>query len=260
MRIIRRLTHIAVRPCLCAERNNVCANVSRNIKPYIVTRKMKVTPGLLRTADEKCHEYSVHSAVAKRQLKDVFIYCDTLLQEANIVDTEASATISADSMVIGEELYRATMEMLGEKILIIDNNLIHFDEVDQFCEVEENSSDIEDYEPVEKASKGDYIPLETKIKVVKLVEGYPKWSLRTLQIKGSRSLTRKDELKIWEENIKPGGSTIDKYSIIDSWIYDCFVESCQNYQQVTARNLQQWALAAEGQFQSEDFVFKPSLS
>ncbi|XP_049797011.1 uncharacterized protein LOC126213354 [Schistocerca nitens] len=163
-------------------------------------------------------------------------------------------------MVIGEELYRATMEMLGEKILIIDKDLIHFDEVNQFCEVEENSSDTEDYEPAEKASKGDYVLFETKIKVVKLAKGHPKWSLRTLQIKGARSLTRKDKWKRWEENIKPGGSTIDKYSIIDSWIYDCFVESCQNYQQVTTRNLQQWALAAEGQFQSEDFVIKVSLS
>lgn len=197
---------------------------------------MEVTRGSSRTVDEECHEYSIHSAVAKRRLKDAFVYCESLLQEAEVIDTEASATISADAMVIGEELYRATMEMLGEKILIIDEDLIHCDEVDeedQFREVEENSPDDEDYEPAEKASKGDYVPLVTKIKVVKMAKEHPKWSLRTLQTKGSRRLTRKDELKRWEENIKSGGSTIDKYSIIDSWTYDRFVESRQNYQQVS---------------------------
>ncbi|XP_029669749.1 uncharacterized protein LOC115239390 [Formica exsecta] len=53
-----------------------------------------------------------------------------------------------------------------------------------------------------------------------------------------------------------GGSTSDKYSIIDSWTYDRFVEARQNFQQVTTRNLQQWALAAAAQF--SNFEFKAS--
>ena len=59
-----------------------------------------------------------------------------------------------------------------------------------------------------------------------------------------------------EGGYKKGGTIFDKYAINDSWTYDRFVEARQNYQQVTTRNLQQWALAAAAQF--KDFDFKAS--
>lgn len=54
--------------------------------------------------------------------------------------------------------------------------------------------------------------------------------------------------------MKRGGTSIDKYVVIDSWTYDRFVEARANYQQVTTRNLQQWALSAASQF--HDFFLK----
>lgn len=57
---------------------------------------------------------------------------------------------------------------------------------------------------------------------------------------------------------KKGGTMIDKYATIDSWTYDHFTEARENLQQVTTRNLQQWAMAAASQF--ENFDFKASLS
>ncbi|GFV37283.1 HTH CENPB-type domain-containing protein, partial [Trichonephila clavipes] len=53
-----------------------------------------------------------------------------------------------------------------------------------------------------------------------------------------------------------GGSTKDKYTTIDKWTHDRFVEARQSNQQVTTRNLQQWALAAASQFPG--FEFKAS--
>ncbi|KAK2575623.1 hypothetical protein KPH14_011886 [Odynerus spinipes] len=147
---------------------------------------MEVTPNSSTTADDECHEDSMHNAVAKHLLKDVFVYCDSLLQEADLIDTESSATISADAMAIGEELYQSTVEMLGEKVLVTDQDLIHFDEVEEeglFREVEGDFSDDEDYEPAEKKAKPGYVPLETKIKVVRLAKEHPTWNLQTLQIK-----------------------------------------------------------------------------
>ncbi|GFT57299.1 HTH CENPB-type domain-containing protein [Trichonephila clavipes] len=52
------------------------------------------------------------------------------------------------------------------------------------------------------------------------------------------------------------GSTKDKYTTIDKWTHDRFVEARQSNQQVTTRNLQQWALAAASQF--PDLEFKAS--
>ncbi|GFV79045.1 HTH CENPB-type domain-containing protein [Trichonephila clavipes] len=65
-----------------------------------------------------------------------------------------------------------------------------------------------------------------------------------------------DQLKIWEEQIRRGGSTKDKYTTIDKWTHDRFVDARQSNQQVTTRNLQQWALAAATQF--PDLEFKAS--
>ncbi|GFW49552.1 HTH CENPB-type domain-containing protein [Trichonephila clavipes] len=65
-----------------------------------------------------------------------------------------------------------------------------------------------------------------------------------------------DQLKIWEEQIRRGGSTKDKYTTIDKLTHDSFVEARQSNQQVTTRNLQQWALAAASQF--PDLEFKAS--
>ncbi|XP_026670698.1 uncharacterized protein LOC108626532 isoform X2 [Ceratina calcarata] len=73
-------------------------------------------------------------------------------------------------------------------------------------------------------------------------------------------LKRKDQLKKWEESIKSCGTIFDKYALIDSWTYDRFVEARNNYHQVTTRNLQQWALAAAAQFQSESLIFKASAA
>lgn len=61
------------------------------------------------------------------------------------------------------------------------------------------------------------------------------------------------DLKIWEEQIACGGTRKDKCATIDSWILDRFLEARSSFQQVTTRNLQQWALSASGQFVEFDF-------
>lgn len=62
-----------------------------------------------------------------------------------------------------------------------------------------------------------------------------------------------EDLAKWEKHIKNGGSIFDKYAMIDSWTYDRFTEARQINQQVTTRNLQQWALSVASQFKNLDF-------
>lgn len=89
-----------------------------------------------------------------------------------------------------------------------------------------------------------------------LAKFHPKWNLKTLQKRGCSRLKRMDDLSQWEKQITSGGSIFDRLSIIDTWTYDRFIEARQNNQQVTTRNLQQWALTAAGQF--PDLKFKAS--
>lgn len=209
------------------------------------------------------NEVLLDEEFTKLQLKGAVVYMDKLLEENNWITPEPPTTISYESMLIGEEMYHNTVQLIAEKKLITDEELIdiHEDnEKDFFQELEDNDSDDSDeYQPdVKKAKQKDYISLDYKVKVVNIAKQYPKWSLANLQKKGCSRLKSMKDLKKWEEHIKKGGTMIDKYTTIDSWTYDRFTEARENLQQVTTRNLQQWALAAASQF--ENFDFKASLS
>jgi len=52
----------------------------------------------------------------------------------------------------------------------------------------------DDFEPLCKEQKSDYIPLETKIKILNTVREHPKWSLKTIQ--NCRGSAPKMHLKI----------------------------------------------------------------
>ncbi|KAF5294420.1 hypothetical protein FQA39_LY13405 [Lamprigera yunnana] len=169
---------------------------------------------------------------------------DKLLEDNNLVTLESPTTISYESMLIGEEMYNNTVQMMSEKKLITDEELIDVHEdnkKDFFRDLEDNDSDESDeYQPdVNKSKEKNYISLDYKIKVVNIVKQYPKWSLANLQKKGCSRLKSIKDLKKWKEHIKKRGTIIDKYATIDSWTYDCFMEARENLQQATTRNLQQ---------------------
>ncbi|GFV02773.1 HTH CENPB-type domain-containing protein [Trichonephila clavipes] len=194
-------------------------------------------PGPSKAEESDTDSNSQTSEEAKIQLKTALVYCEQLLLENNKIATEPSAVIKEEHMKIGEKLYSTIMETLAENIIVIEDDIILFEEADEeglFEEVEDSGLQSDDeYHPDEKRSKidTDDIPLDYKIK-------------------------RMDQLKIWEEQIRRGGSTKDKYTTIDKWTHDRFVEARQSNQQVTTRNLQQWALAAACQF--PDLEFKAS--
>ncbi|XP_036144190.1 uncharacterized protein LOC118646035 [Monomorium pharaonis] len=215
-------------------------------------------PSIVR---EKALEQNLCEDNKKLNLKSAIIYYEQLLAQDGLITEESSSTITEESILLAEDLYHYTLQNLLEKKFITDNELIMSDEIDvdnafEEVKVEEDESD---YEPKEKKSKKqDFIPLNYKIKVVNIAKSHPKWSLKNLHKKRCSQLKRMDQLPIWEQHIKSGGTVFDKYTIIDSWTYDRFIEARQINQQVTTRNLQQWALAAASQF--EDFDFKASNS
>ncbi|XP_036139694.1 uncharacterized protein LOC118644689 [Monomorium pharaonis] len=210
---------------------------------------------------EKAFEQNLCEDNKKLNLKNAIIYYEQLLAQDGLITEESSSTITEESILLAEDLYHHTLQNLLEKKFITDDELIMSDEIDvdnafEEVKVEEDESD---YEPKEKQSKKqDFVPINYKIKVINIAKSHPKWSLKNLHKKGCYQLKRMDQLPIWEQHIKSGGTIFDKYTIIDSWTYDRFIEARQINQQVTTRNLQQWALAAASQF--EDFDFKASNS
>lgn len=189
-----------------------------------------------QTVEDEVTEDSVYSKHSKLLLTDAVEYFKTLLKENNLIISQCSNSISHEAMLMDEEIYKLTVDMLAEKNLVTDEELIHVNEVSDeivFESVEVDSSS------EEKKSKMEHIPLDYKLKVVNMAKKHPTWSFKTLQSRGCGRLVKKEYLSRWEEDIKKGGTIFDKYAIIDSWTYDRFVEARQNYQQVTTNNLQQ---------------------
>lgn len=150
---------------------------------------MESVPGSSTTPDSEMDDNSLHSDVAKTRLKDAVVYFEQLLLESDLVATESSSSISQEAMLIGEELYHGAVEMLGEKKLVTDEELILLHEVDEenvFHEVDVGEDDEDDEDFVveeEKKKAAEYIDLEYKIKVVNIAKQHPKWSLKNLQKK-----------------------------------------------------------------------------
>lgn len=197
---------------------------------------------------------------SKVRLETALVYCEQLLLENNHIAKKPHAVIKED-VQMGEKIYCPILKIQAEnRVVVPSDELIMCEEVDDggiFEEVEGYSSSEadEDYEPDEEKAKtdADYIPPDYKIKVVKMAKEHPKWSLKSIQRKGGSRLKRMDQLKIWEEHIRSGGTAIDKYNTIDSRIYDRFVEARQSNKQVTTKDLQQWALSVASQFPNLKF-------
>lgn len=196
----------------------------------------------------------------KLNILNAIKHYEMLLAQDGLISQQSSSTISDESILLAEDLYDYTQRILVEKEFITDEELITSEEIDidnTFKETDCELDDESDYEPEEKHSKSmDYIPIDYKVKVINMAKQHPKWTLKSLQRRGCYKLKRMDLLKVWEQHIISGGTTFDKYAIINSWTYDRFIEARQNNQQVTTRNLQQWALAAASQF--DNFHFKAS--
>lgn len=215
------------------------------------------------TVQKEVVEENLCKDVKKLCLKNAIAYYEQLLAQDGLITEESSSTITEESMLLAEDLYQHTLQNLIEKKFITDEELIMSDEIDDTDEIDNAFKEVEkddsDYEPEEKMFKSlDNISIDYKIKIINIAKSHPKRSLKNLHKKGCSRLKHMKDLTKWEKHIKSGGTALDKYTIIDSWTYDRFTEARQINQQVTTRNLQQWALAAASQF--ENFDFKASNS
>ncbi|XP_023228981.1 uncharacterized protein LOC111629327 [Centruroides sculpturatus] len=138
-------------------------------------------------AADEISQDSLYSEMSKLRLKDAVIYYESLLAENNLITSESSTSISREAMLMGEEIYERTMDMLAEKILVTDDELAHENEncdEEPFENVEDHSSS-DEYEPEGKKKREvDHLSFDYKIKVVNIAKAHPTWNLQTLQKKG----------------------------------------------------------------------------
>ncbi|KAF5279826.1 hypothetical protein FQA39_LY18219 [Lamprigera yunnana] len=137
-------------------------------------------------------------------------------------------SISEEAIQIGEKIYRSMMVILNRKQFKSTEELILTEEVDREClfhKVEDD--DFEKYVPEVKLT--EYTPIDYKVKVINMVKEHPKWSLKSLHKRGASCLKNMKYLARWKEDIKSGGTTIDKYSVINLWTYDRFMEATVIY-------------------------------
>lgn len=218
-------------------------------------------PGTSVDKEQEPEDDSLHSEASKRRLKTALDLCLHHLTQEDLITSESSTVITEEHIQMANKIHQKILEVLSEYTFVCDVELIRFEDVDEegeYAEVKGGIASGDDYESDAKKMKEDpeSVPLDYKIMAVNLAKTHPKWKLKSLQTKGASRLKHMRDLKIWEDHIKKGGTRNDKYHTIDSWTYDRFVEARSCNQQVTTRNLQQWALAAASQF--PDLEFKAS--
>ncbi|XP_071652218.1 uncharacterized protein [Temnothorax longispinosus] len=168
----------------------------------------------------------------KGELTNALKYCNSLLQAKDLLTDTPPDKISSVSVAMGEVICEKIINILANRQIVIEEDLILFDENDTEGEYEEcKINKDEDYEP-KKFQKQlfDYIPLEYKMKTVALAEAHPKWSLANLHKKGCSRLKKKEDLKIWAEDVKKGGTHFDKWTYIDTETFERFKEARASYE------------------------------
>lgn len=66
----------------------------------------------------------------KNNLTNALIYCKSLLEAENLLTNTPSTEISAASIAMGEEIFKKIMFMLDDRKIIIDEDLIHIEDID----------------------------------------------------------------------------------------------------------------------------------
>ncbi|GFY43838.1 valine--tRNA ligase [Trichonephila inaurata madagascariensis] len=96
-------------------------------------------------------ETSLYSENSKLRQTEAVEYFKTLLKRNNLITSKCSSSISHEAMLMGEELYSYVVDMLAEKNMIHDEELIHANEVcEVFFESVEVDSLSDEYEPEKK--------------------------------------------------------------------------------------------------------------
>ncbi|XP_044002813.1 MATH and LRR domain-containing protein PFE0570w-like [Aphidius gifuensis] len=94
--------------------------------------------------------------------------------------------------------------------------------------------------------KKSYVPWEIRKKAVILANKNPTWSLEKIsKLSGCINIKKRATLKIWEQQIKNGGTCRDKYEAINCWVYNKCLEYKNNNKKIDNNLLSEWGLEAE---------------
>ncbi|KAL0125177.1 hypothetical protein PUN28_004366 [Cardiocondyla obscurior] len=199
----------------------------------------------------------------KNNFTNAFIYCKNLFEMEDLITDEPPEYMSDASIAMGEEFFKEIMYMLEDRKVVTEENLIftkHKINKKKFEEPGENSEDVDCIERRQSFTSYENVPLFYKKKVVAIAEKHPRWTLETFQKKGYNRLKSKNMLRLWIEDVKQGGTHIDKWRHIETRTFEFFQEAKENFEQVTTRTLQQWAMAIALPFLTNKFNFSASRS
>lgn len=79
---------------------------------------------------ESSPEFLTKDDELKDNLTNALIYCKSLLETENLITDTPPSEISAASVAMGKEIFKRIMLMLEDHKIIIDEDLIHAEEID----------------------------------------------------------------------------------------------------------------------------------
>lgn len=92
-------------------------------------------PGPSTVIEDEPENDSLHHYVSKVLLKTILAYTEQLLYKNNLIASGPSAVITKRHMQIGKEIYNKISEILAEKKILVEDELIFFQEIgDELCD------------------------------------------------------------------------------------------------------------------------------
>lgn len=91
---------------------------------------MESVPSTSKEKIEEEYERSLEDELCKGELTNALKYCYSLLQEKNLLTDKPPDKISSVSVVMGKVIFENIIDMLGERKVVTEDDLIMFDESD----------------------------------------------------------------------------------------------------------------------------------
>lgn len=87
-------------------------------------------PSSSGTKEEEKYTRSLDNEDCKGELTNALKYCNSLLQQNDLITEKPPEKISSVSVAIGEVMYEEIINILGERKIVTEDELILFDESD----------------------------------------------------------------------------------------------------------------------------------
>jgi len=185
------------------------------------------------------------------------MYVPDMLLHFDIIYADPPGRFTQTAKEVAGKVFENFLKMLGKCVIVEETEYLLPDkakrdetEMEQSTSSTTSSTSEEYMLPESSTVTLNRVPFDIKLKIVMTANEHPNWSFKYLQSRFKQHLHHNSEIARFKKEIITGGTFNDKMDNIKKIVYDRFIETRNQKQLITRRQLQQWAMAAAAQFRN----------